>query len=83
VSVSQGFVNNKLYEIIYPAKNPTVMALGHAHQRRDFRVVSCDIRCRTMSALPTPLGPGIRRHLTPTAARKTAGYLRDFIYLGF
>ncbi len=75
-----GFLNNKLYEIIYPAKNPTVMALGHA-TTRDF---ASFLRYQAQDDLgnPNPLGPGIRR-VYADGGSQTAGYLRDFIYLGF
>ena len=80
VCLFAGFVNNKLYEIIYPAKNPTVMALGHA-TTRDF---ASFLRYQMQDDVGTanPLGPGIRR-IYADGGSQTAGYLRDFIYLGF
>jgi alpha/beta hydrolase family protein len=80
VCLFDGFLNNKLYEIIYPAKNPTVMALGHA-TTRDF---ASFLRYETQddAGTPNPLGPGIRR-VYADGGSQTAGYLRDFIYLGF
>ena len=75
-----GFRADKIYELIYPAKNPLVMGLGHA-TTRDFasflRYESAD-----ESGKANPLGPGIRR-IYATGASQTGGYLRDFIYLGF
>jgi hypothetical protein len=75
-----GFQNSKLYELIYPAKNPIVMGLGHA-TTRDF---ASFLRYRTQDDLgaPNPLGPGMRR-VYADGGSQTAGYLRDFIYLGF
>jgi hypothetical protein len=75
-----GFQNNKLYELIYTAKNPTVMGLGHA-TTRDF---ASFLRYRTQddAGTPNPLGPGIRR-IYADGGSQTAGYLRDFVYLGF
>ncbi len=80
-----GFRNDKLYELIYPAKNPIVMGLGHATTRD----VGSFLRYETHDAAgnPNPLGPspgrtGIRRAYA-TGASQTGGYLRDFIYLGF
>jgi hypothetical protein len=80
VCLFEGFANNKLYEIIYPAKNPTVMALGHA-TTRDF---ASFLRYQAQDDVgtPNPLGPGIRR-VYADGGSQTAGYLRDFIYLGF
>ncbi len=75
-----GFQNNKLYELIYPAMNPIVMALGHA-TTRDF---ASFLRYQTQDDLgtPNPLGAGIRR-VYADGGSQTAGYLRDFMYLGF
>lgn len=75
-----GFQNSKLYELIYTAKNPIVMALGHA-TTRDF---ASFLRNQSQDDLgtPNPLGPGIRR-IYADGGSQTAGYLRDYIYLGF
>jgi hypothetical protein len=75
-----GFQNDKLYELIYQAKDPIVMALGHA-TTRDF---ASFLRNATQddSGNPNPLGPGIRR-IYADGGSQTAGYLRDFMYLGF
>jgi Alpha/beta hydrolase domain len=74
------FQNNKIYELIYPAKNPTVMGLGHATTRD----VGSFLRyaARDDAGNPNPLGTRIRRSYA-TGASQTAGYLRDFMYLGF
>jgi len=75
-----GFQSPKLYELIYPAKNPYVMALGHA-TTRDF---ASFLRHSAQDdfGTPNPLGPGIRR-MYADGGSQTAGYLRDFMYLGF
>lgn len=75
-----GFQADKIYELIYTAKNPIVMGLGHA-TTRDF---GSFLRYETAddAGKPNPLGPGIRR-VYSTGASQTGGYLRDFIYLGF
>ena len=75
-----GFQNNKLYELIYPAKNPIVMALGHA-TTRDFASFLRN-GVRDDAGTPNPLGAGIRR-MYADGGSQTAGYLRDFMYLGF
>jgi len=74
------FQNDKMYELIYPAKNPTVMGLGHATTRD----VGSFLRyaARDDSGNANPLGTGIRR-VYATGASQTGGYLRDFMYLGF
>jgi hypothetical protein len=75
-----GFRIDKVYELIYPAKNPIVMALGFATTRD----VASFVRNATMddAGNPNPLGAGIRR-IYATGASQTGGYLRDFMYLGF
>jgi hypothetical protein len=80
-----GFRNDRLYELIYPAKNPIVMGLGHATTRD----VASFLRYKTHddAGNPNPLGPspghaGITRAYA-TGASQSGGYLRDFIYLGF
>jgi len=75
-----GFQNNKLYELIYSAKNPIVMGLGHA-TTRDF---ASFLRYQTRDdvGIANPLGAGIRR-VYADGGSQTAGYLRDFMYLGF
>jgi hypothetical protein len=75
-----GFRADKIYELIYPAKNPLVMGLGHA-TTRDFASF-LRYEARDDSGAANPLGPGIRR-IYATGASQTGGYLRDFIYLGF
>ncbi|HWM71150.1 MAG TPA: hypothetical protein VNO35_31570, partial [Steroidobacteraceae bacterium] len=75
-----GFRNNKLYELIYSAKNPIVMGLGHA-TTRDFASF-LRYRAQDDAGTPNPLGPGIRR-VYADGGSQTAGYLRDFMYLGF
>lgn len=80
-----GFRADKLYELIYPAKNPIVMGLGSATTRD----VAAFLRYATRDDVgnPNPLGPtqghtGITR-VYATGASQTGGYLRDFIYFGF
>jgi len=75
-----GFRADKIYELIYRAKNPIVMGLGFA-TTRDF---ASFLRYQREDDFgnPNPLGEGIRR-VYSTGASQTGGYLRDFIYLGF
>ncbi len=80
-----GFQSDKLYELIYLAKNPIIMGLGHAATRD----VASFLRYEAQDdeGTPNPLGPspgheGITR-VYATGASQTGGYLRDFVYLGF
>lgn len=80
-----GFDPDKLYELTYVAKNPTVMGLGHAVTRD----IASFLRYEKGDEVgnPNPLGPspghaGITR-VYATGASQTGGYLRDFVYLGF
>ena len=75
-----GFKNEKIYELIYTAKNPTVMALGYTTTRD----VGSFLRYadRDSAGNANPLGTGIRRSYA-TGASQTGGYLRDFMYMGF
>jgi hypothetical protein len=80
-----GFRADKLYELIYPAKNPIVMGLGHA-TTRDFASF-LRYQTRDDAGTPNPIRPSRRdariRRIYATGASQTAGYLRDFLYLGF
>ena len=75
-----GFRNDKVYELIYTAKNPIVMGLGHA-TTRDF---TSFLRYSSQDDVgtPNPLGPGSTRAYA-TGASQTGAYLHDFIYYGF
>ena len=75
-----GFRADKVYELIYTAKNPIVMGLGHA-TTRDF---TSFLRYSSQDDVGTlnPLGSGITRAYA-TGASQTGAYLHDFIYYGF
>ncbi|HTO99697.1 MAG TPA: alpha/beta hydrolase domain-containing protein, partial [Myxococcales bacterium] len=75
-----GFRNDKVYELIYPAKNPIVMGLGHATTRDVGSFLRYQAKDDAGNA--NPLGSGIRRSYA-TGASQTGGYLRDFVYFGF
>jgi Alpha/beta hydrolase domain len=74
------FQTSKIYELIYPARDPKVMGLGLA-ATRDFasflRYEKQDPEGNT-----NPLAAGVQR-IYATGASQTGGYLRDFMYLGF
>ena len=71
------FDPDRIYELIYTARNPIVMGLGHAATRD----VGSFLRYET-DARANPLAGRIRR-IYATGASQTGGFLRDFIYLGF
>jgi hypothetical protein len=80
-----GFQANKMYELIYPAKDPIVMGLAHAVTRD----VGSFLRYQTHDDLgnPNPLAAsaaevGIRRAYS-SGVSSTGMYEREWIYLGF
>lgn len=75
-----GFHDDKIYEIIYTAKNPLVMALGFATTRD----LASFLRYETQDSFgnPNPLGGDIRRSYA-MGVSQTGGYLRDLMYMGF
>jgi hypothetical protein len=80
-----GFQKNKIYELVYPAKNPWVIGLGYAVTRD----LASFLRNATKddAGTPNPLAQdattvGIRRAYA-TGTSSTGMYLRDFLYLGF
>jgi len=80
-----GFKSDRLYELIYLARDPVVMGLGHAATRDVASFLRYE--ARDDSGNPNPLAtasekPAVRR-VYATGASQTGGYLRDFIYLGF
>ncbi len=75
-----GFAADKIYELIYVAKNPLVMALGFATTRDLGSFLRYEARDASGNA--NPLGAGIRRSYA-MGASQTGGYLRDYMYMGF
>lgn len=80
-----GFKADKLYQLIYPAKNPIVMGLGDAVTRD----IGSFLRHRTQDDVgnPNPLAisshhVGIRRAYS-FGSSSTGMYQREFLYLGF
>ena len=84
ICLFDGFQPDKLYELIYPAKNPIVMGLGHATTRDVASFLRYDTRdeAGNPNPLATDGGAGIRR-IYATGASQTGAYLRDFMYYGF
>src|SRR5262245_60289662 len=85
ICLFDGFRADKLYELIYPAKNPMVMGLAYAVTRD----IGSFLRYQTHDdgGNPNPLAlgateTGIRR-LYSLGISSTGMYQRDFLYLGF
>lgn len=86
-----GFRADRLYELVYTAKNPLVMGLGYAAVRDVGSFLRFEDRDST--GTPNPLAqPGggspspttaVMRRMYATGASQTGAFLRDFIYLGF
>ncbi len=80
-----GFDPDRVYELIYPAKNPWVMGLGYAVTRD----LASFLRYETAddAGTPNPLtasadATGVRRAYG-LGISSTGMYLRDYLYLGF
>jgi hypothetical protein len=85
ICLFDGFRADRLYELIYPAKNPTVMGLGYAVTRD----IASFLRYQTQddAGNPNPLAlssseVGIRRAYS-FGSSSTGMYQREFLYLGF
>jgi len=79
-----GFTNDRLYELVYPARHPIVMGLGHAVTRDVASFLRYALQ--DQAGNPNPLaanGAVDVRRVYATGASQTGGYLRDFVYLGF
>ena len=85
VCIFEGFKANKMYEIVYQAKDPVVMGLAHAVTRD----VGSFLRFQTQDDYgnPNPLAEsatqtGIVRAYS-SGVSSTGMYQREFLYLGF
>ncbi len=80
-----GFARDRIYELIYPAKNPLVMGLGYVVTRDVASFLRYQARDEAGNQNPLALGaadPGIRRAYGGGIS-STGMYMRDFLYLGF
>jgi len=78
-----GFDATKVYELIYPAKNPIVMALGHAATRDFTSYLRHSVEDEDDDAgRHNPLGTRIERAYA-TGCSQTGLFLRDFMFYGF
>ena len=78
VCLQGGFDTNHIYELLYTAKNPTVMGLGFA-ATRDF--ISF-LRNGSHGGLVNPLGDGIENAII-YGSSQSGRWIRTFIQLGF
>jgi hypothetical protein len=80
-----GFAASKIYELIYPAKNPIVMGLAYAVTRDIGSFLRYEIHDDVGNPNPLALGAtstGIRRAYS-SGTSSTGMYQREFLYLGF
>jgi hypothetical protein len=85
ICLFDGFRADKLYELIYPAKNPKVMGLGYAVTRDIGSFLRYQTRDDVGNPNPLALSPesvGIRRAYS-FGSSSTGMYQREFLYLGF
>jgi hypothetical protein len=85
ICLFDGFRADKLYELIYPAKNPTVMGLGYAVTRDIGSFLRYQAQDDVGNRNPLALSSthvGIGRAYT-FGSSSTGMYQRDFLYLGF
>jgi hypothetical protein len=85
ICLFDGFRADRLYELIYPAKNPTVMGLGYAVTRDIASFLRYQTEDEFGNPNPLALSPtnvGIRRAYG-FGGSSTGMYQREFLYLGF
>jgi hypothetical protein len=85
ICLFDGFHHDKIYELIYPARNPWVMGLGYA-VTRDFasflRYETTDDAGTVNPLAQRPEAVGVRR-VYGLGISSTGMYMRDYLYLGF
>jgi hypothetical protein len=85
ICLLDGFKANKLYELVYEAKNPIVMGLGYVVTRDLASYLRYETRDQQGNANPVALAAtatGIRRAYS-LGQSSTGMYQREFLYLGF
>ena len=85
ICLFEGFQVDRIYELIYPAKDPLVMGLGYAVTRDIGSFLRYQARDEVGNVNPLATSPttvGIRRSYT-FGGSSTGMYMRDFVYLGF
>jgi hypothetical protein len=85
ICLFDGFRADRLYELIYPAKNPIVMGLGYAVTRDIGSFLRYETHDDAGNPNPLALSPtnvGIRRAYS-SGTSSSGMYQREFLYLGF
>ena len=85
ICLFDGFKVDRIYELMYPAKNPIVMGLGYAVTRDVASFLRYQTKDDAGNPNPLALSPtnvGIRRAYG-SGISSTGMYMRDFLYLGF
>jgi hypothetical protein len=80
ICLFEGFRVDRLYELIYPAKNPRVMGLGYAATRDAISFLRYESADDTGNT--NPLGTGITT-ATGLGISSSGMYMRDWLYQGF
>jgi hypothetical protein len=85
ICLFDGFRNDRLYELLYPARDPMVMGLAYAGIREIGSFLRYQARDEVGNPNPLTLGattPDVR-HSYGYGNSSTGMYFRDFLYLGF
>jgi hypothetical protein len=85
ICLFDGFKTDRIYELVYPAKNPWVMGLGYVVTRDVASFLRYEARDDAGNPNPLALAPGnvgIRRAYG-SGISSTGMYMRDWLYLGF
>jgi hypothetical protein len=85
ICLFEGFKTDRIYELIYPAKNPMVMGLGYAVTRDVGSFLRYQLHDDAGNPNPLRLSQdnvGIRRAYG-SGISSTGMYMRDWLYLGF
>ena len=80
--VFDGIGPQRIYELIYPAKNPKVMGLAYAVTRDVGSFLRYEAQDEAGNPNPLAVSPGIRRAYS-SGTSSTGMYQREFLYLGF
>jgi len=80
ICLFEGFRLDRLYELIYPAKNPLVMGLGYAVTRDAISFLRYE--AADDAGNPNPLGTGIS-NAYGLGISSSGMYMRDWLYQGF
>jgi hypothetical protein len=85
ITLFDGFSPDRLYELIYPAKNPIVMGLAYAVTRDLGSFLRYQTRDDAGNPNPLAISPegALPRLAYGYGASSTGMYMREFLYLGF